>query len=197
MIELNNISLKFDDKSVFENFSAKIKHSQHTCFAGSSGSGKSTILKLIQGYVIPHKGSIVIDGLELNSQNIAKLRSSLAYIPQNIHLPVDNGLDLVKMLGFEKKQELIVDYCNKLGLTKDFYSRKFDQMSGGQKQRLIVAVCLSLERKILLMDEPTASLDVESTEELIKVVKNLKNITIVSASHNPIWIESAQKVINL
>jgi polar amino acid transport system ATP-binding protein/putative ABC transport system ATP-binding protein len=197
MIELNNISLKFDDKSVFEDFSVKINQSQHTCFAGSSGSGKSTILKLMQGYVLPQKGEIAVNGLDLNPDNIAAIRSQLAYIPQNIHLPVDNGLDLVKMLGFEKKQELIVDYCNKLGLTKDFYSRKFDQMSGGQKQRLIVAVCLSLERKILLMDEPTASLDAESTEELIKVVKNLKNITIVSASHNPIWIESAKKVINL
>ncbi|MBN2777061.1 MAG: ABC transporter ATP-binding protein [Bacteroidales bacterium] len=197
MIEFKTISLSFDDKSIFTDFSVKIEENQHTCFAGASGKGKSTILKLIQGYVLPQKGEIAVNGFVMDSENIYSVRSQLAYIPQNIHLQVDNGSDLVKMLGFEKKQELIVDYFNKLGLTKDFYTRKFDQMSGGQKQRLIVAVCLSLERKILLMDEPTASLDAESTEELMKVVKNLKNKTIVSASHNPIWIQSADKVINL
>jgi polar amino acid transport system ATP-binding protein/putative ABC transport system ATP-binding protein len=197
MIEFKNISLTFDNKPVFVDFSAKIEINQHTCFAGASGKGKSTILKLIQGYVLPQKGEIVVNGLGLNPENIAAVRSQLAYIPQNIHLPVDNGSDLVKMLGFENKYDLILDYCSQMGLEKDFYTKKFDQMSGGQKQRLVVAVCLSLERQIILMDEPTASLDAESTEELLKVIRNLKNITIVSASHNPIWIESADKIINL
>ncbi|HNQ69373.1 MAG TPA: ABC transporter ATP-binding protein [Bacteroidales bacterium] len=197
MIEFKNISLNFDNKPVFVDFSAKIEINQHTCFAGASGKGKSTILKLIQGYVLPQKGEIAVHGLGLNAENIAAVRSQLAYIPQNIHLPVDNGSDLVKMLGFESKHDLILDYCSQMGLEKEFYTRKFDQMSGGQKQRLIVAVCLSLERQIILMDEPTASLDAESTEELLKVIRNLKNKTIVSASHNPVWIESADKIINL
>ena len=197
MIEFKNISILFDEKFVFENYSAEIETNQHVCFAGASGSGKSTILKVIQAYVIPTKGEVYVNKMLLNSENVDAIRSFLAYIPQNINLPVDNCLDLVKMLGVEKKKELILSYFNNLGLEPVFFTRKFDQMSGGQKQRLIIAVCFSLERQIILLDEPTASLDAESAELVMALIKFMKNRTIVSASHNPIWIDSADKIINL
>ena len=197
MIELNNISLKFDDKSVFEDFSAKINQSQHTCFAGASGSGKSTILKLIQGYVVPTKGEVLVNSLQLNPENVATIRSLIAYIPQNIHLPVDNCLDLVRMLGVENKKEVIILNCENMGLPPDYYTRKFDQMSGGQKQRIIISVCFSLDCQIILLDEPTASLDAESAELVMASIETMKHKTIVSASHNPIWMESADNLINL
>lgn len=197
MIELNNIFLNFDHKSVFEDFTGKINHSQHTCFAGASGTGKSTILKLIQGYVLPTKGEVLVNRLKLNPENVATIRSFISYIPQNIHLPVDNCFDLVRMLGVENKKEAIILNCEDLGLAPDFYARKFDQMSGGQKQRIIISVCFSLESQIILLDEPTASLDAESAELVMNQIKSMKNKTIVSASHNPLWIESADKIINL
>ena len=197
MIEFKNISILFDEKFVFKNYSAQIETNQHVCFAGASGSGKSTILKVIQAYVIPTKGEVYVNKMLLNSENVDAIRSFLAYIPQNINLPVDNCLDLVKMLGVEKKKELILSYFNNLGLEPVFFTRKFDQMSGGQKQRLIIAVCFSLERQIILLDEPTASLDAESAELVMALIKFMKNRTIVSASHNPIWIDSADKIINL
>lgn len=197
MIELKNISLKFDNKFVLEDFSVKIEINQHTCFAGASGRGKSTILKLIQGYILPQKGEITYNGLNINPENISAFRSNLAYIPQNIHLPVDNCFDLVKMLGVEKKKETILTNFENLGLESDFYTRKFDKMSGGQKQRLIIAVCFSLERQIILLDEPTASLDAESTELVMSAIKIMKHKTVVSASHNPIWMDGADKLIYL
>jgi polar amino acid transport system ATP-binding protein/putative ABC transport system ATP-binding protein len=75
--------------------------------------------------------------------------------------------------------------------------KPFDEISGGQKQRIIIAICMSLDRKILLLDEPTSALDNESIDDLIALVKRIKNMTLLSASHNPLWIKAMDQVVEL
>lgn len=198
MISAHNIRLSFDKNNyIFEDFSFKIEKKTHVCFAGESGSGKSSVIKMLQGYVIPEKGIISVDGLDLNHKNISSIRSIITYVPQNINLPIKNGYEIIKLLGSAVKSEYINDLLEGLGLSKDFLLKDFDEISGGQKQRVVIGVCLALDREILLFDEPTAALDSESVQKLIKLVNSLKNKTIVSASHNPEWIEAAKKTINL
>lgn len=197
MINLNQITLSFQDKIILENFSTQINFGEHVCFSGPSGRGKSSLLKIIQGYLIPKKGETEIDGLKLNTFNIKNIRKIMAYVPQNIHLPVKNGLELLEMLAKNDKKEKAKYYCEKLGLGAEMLGRNFDAMSGGQKQRIVIAVCLSLEREILLLDEPTASLDDEAIEALIECINSLENITVVSASHNSKWLKAAGRVISI
>lgn len=197
MIEIQNISVKFEGKQVFENFSVDIADGQHVCFSGTSGRGKSTILKLIQAYVVPDIGKVIINGLELIPTNLSKVRASIAYIPQNVNLPVDNCNELVKMLDMSKKMDKVNELLNALDLDNEYYFRKFDQMSGGEKQRVVIAVCFALERKIILMDEPTASLDTDSAKKVLQLMKNMSDKTYVSASHNTFWIENADKIVEL
>lgn len=198
MIRAKNIRLSFNNNGyVFNNFSFDILTNEHVCFAGASGKGKSSVLKLLQGYVLPEQGQIHINGLELNAENIREIRGMTAYIPQNINLPVETGEELIKMLGLEKNHELIENLLTELALERDFLYRNFDEISGGQKQRIVIAVCLSLDRSIILLDEPTASLDADATQKLKALIKKFNNKTIVSASHNPEWMEAASKVIYL
>lgn len=197
MIEMQNISVKFEGKQVFENFSVDIADGQHVCFSGTSGRGKSTILKLIQAYVVPDIGKVIINGLELIPTNLSKVRASIAYIPQNVNLPVDNCNELVKMLDMSKKMDKVNELLNALDLDNEYYFRKFDQMSGGEKQRVVIAVCFALEREIILMDEPTASLDTDSAKKVLQLMKNMSDKTYVSASHNTFWIENADKIVEL
>lgn len=198
MISAENITVIFKgEDSLFKDFSFHIPANSHTCFAGGSGKGKSTILKLLQAYVLPKKGIISIDNCELTPQNIYEMRGLMTYVPQNIHLPVKSGIELVKLLGIIANQSLIDEFLTELDIEPSLIFKSFDEISGGQKQRIVISVCLSLDRKIILLDEPTASLDAESNEKLIALIKRLKNKTIVSASHNPIWMKSADKIINL
>lgn len=197
MINIQQITLTFQDKTILDNFSAHIRRGEHVCFSGPSGRGKSSLLKIIQAYLIPAKGEISIDGLTLNRLQVKNIRNKMAYVPQNIHLPVKNGTELLEMLAKSQLSEKTEIFCEKLGLPREMLTRSFDEMSGGQKQRIVIAVCLSLEREILLLDEPTASLDDEAIDALIECIKGLENTTVVSASHNSKWLNAAGRVISI
>ncbi|HPD24162.1 MAG TPA: ABC transporter ATP-binding protein [Bacteroidales bacterium] len=197
MIEIKNIYLKIEDKEIFKNFSVKISKNEHVCFSGHSGKGKSTLLKIIQGYVIPQNGIIQIDGKILNPENVKSLRNLMSYIPQNVNLPVENLYELINFIGAKNYEEKIFNILEILKINKKEATKPFDQLSGGEKQRLIIACCLSLNKQIILMDEPTSGLDNESSNIIIELVKNLKNNTIISVSHNPLWCKSCDKIIEL
>jgi ABC-type multidrug transport system ATPase subunit len=191
MIEIHELQLTFPTGLVFTNLSLKINTGTHTCISGPSGSGKSSILKILQGYLEPDSGKIQIEGQEVTKKNISEIRSAMAYVPQNIHLPVNNGMELIRMLACAIDLNATRMLLVRLGLDEDMLERAFDAMSGGQKQRVIIAICLSLGRKIILLDEPTASLDDEAIGKLIDVIRQLKEVTVISASHNPEWKDAA------
>lgn len=197
MVILNNINLSFQENKVLENFSAHILCGEKVCISGPSGKGKSSLLKIMQGYILPNSGKATIAGLDFNQQNIKAIRSKIAYVPQNIHLPVSNGLELIHLLAKSEIENQVLVFLNKLGLSSDMFYRLFDEMSGGQKQRIVIAVCLALNREILLLDEPTASLDDEAITALIQCISELKGTTVISASHNERWINASQRTIIL
>ncbi len=197
MIEFKNIDLKFSNLHIFQDLNFKIKKNEHVCFSGASGRGKSTLLKMLQGYIIPDKGKIRINNLELSDRTVDRIRDTLVWIPQNINLPVNNGKALLELMELEHKWETVVSIGKKLLLEEKILSKDFTKISGGQKQRVITAICLSIEKDIILMDEPTAALDAEAIDALLKTLSALPNRTILSASHNEKWLREAGRVISL
>jgi polar amino acid transport system ATP-binding protein/putative ABC transport system ATP-binding protein len=197
MIECTNISLSFSEKKIFDQFNLRVKEGEHLCLSGVSGKGKTTLLKLLQGYIIPNAGQIFINDLQLAPATIKEIRDFITWIPQNVNLPVSNGLGLIKLLHIQAKTDYINNLCHQLGLEDDILSKDFDIISGGQKQRILISICLCLDKKIILMDEPTASLDNKSISLLINLLDSLEGKTILSASHNQQWVNSAGNTITL
>jgi len=197
MIHCQNIELAFSGKKIFDKLNLFIEKGENVCISGPSGKGKSTLLKILQGYIIPDKGQILINNKTLGTKTIKEIRESIIWIPQNINLPVNNGWELLNLLHIQPNIELVNEFIEKLGLEKDIISKDFNKISGGQKQRIIISICLSLNKKIILMDEPTASLDDVSIKLLIKTLKSLNGKTIVSASHNHLWVNNTDKIIQL
>jgi putative ABC transport system ATP-binding protein len=197
MIEFRNISLSFQGNSIFENFNEKIPAGAKITVGGASGRGKSSLLKLIQGYIIPDSGNISVDSEEINSKSIHHLRKKMAWIPQNINLPVNSGAELVELMQVARHKKTIGHYLQMLDLETAMLDKDFSTISGGQKQRIVISIVLSLGKPIVLMDEPTSSLDEKSIDNLLKVLGTLKSTTIVSASHNNIWLDHSDKVIKL
>ena len=197
MIQCNNISLSFPDKVIFDNLDLLVEKGENVCLSGPSGIGKSTLLKLFLGFMTPDHGEIRINNQKLNEASIKQIRENITWIPQNINLPVENGSDLMKLMNVSSRQGSVEDLLQRLGLKKDIIAEPFGNISIGEKQRIIISICLSLDKEIILMDEPTASLDDDSIDLLINTIKSLEGKTIVSASHNRLWVESCDKKISL
>lgn len=197
MIQCEDICLLYNEKSIFSNLNIFIKEGENVCISGASGKGKSSLLNLFQGYVIPQSGKITVAEKKLSATTIKDIRNEIMYVPQNIHLPVKNGIALVELMGIQKQLPRVKSALQQIGLNDDFLEMDFMKISGGQKQRIIIAICLGLDKKILLMDEPTASLDDDSIGLLIKTIGSLKNKTVVSASHNQQWAKNCDRIIEL
>lgn len=197
MIQCENIDLSFAGKVVFDNLNLSVEKGKNVCLSGPSGKGKSTLLKILAGFVIPDRGQVVINDKVLDTTTIRQIRDSMIWIPQNINLPVENGLELMKLLHLSAHLQSVNGFIQKLGLEQDMIGMDFSKISGGEKQRIVISICLSFDKEIILIDEPTSSLDDDSIELLISTIQSLDRRTIVSASHHQKWVNSADKVIAL
>lgn len=197
MIRCFNLSLAFQGRHLFKDLNFEVSKGQHLCLSGGSGTGKSTVLKLLMGFVLPDRGEVSINGQKLSENTVHRIRKDIVWIPQNVNLPVRNGDQLIELMDVEDRRSQIGDLLDRLGLSDSILITDFSKVSGGEKQRIIIAVLLSLNKSILLMDEPTSSLDEKSIQCLIQVVNNMKETTIISSSHNLTWVDRADKVIQL
>jgi phosphonate transport system ATP-binding protein len=205
MLKLENISVLYDGKVLaVDDVSLEIKQGEFIGVIGSSGSGKSSLLKTINLLVKPSKGKIYFDDLEitkLNTSELKSIRRSIGFIFQDYNL-IDRStvLDnvLIGRLGYKSSLKSILglfsdeDYerasiaLRQVGLTEKMFERA-DQLSGGQKQRVAIAKTLCQRPKIILADEPVSSLDVATSRvimEYFKKVNEKKNMTIMINLHD-------------
>jgi len=194
-ITAKNISKSFKKKVLFKDLSFEINKGDKVCITADSGKGKSTLLKILLGLETFQNGSILIDGKELNSENIQEIRKNIAWLPQDLSINIEQGFELIELLKIDKK--LFISYLKQLGITESLLNQNFQSLSGGQKQRLLLASCLSLEKPLLFVDEPTSALDKNAISLLIKTIWKKKNITLISASHNKGWIDACSLIIKL
>lgn len=194
MIETKNIKKIFGELIVFENLNLKVKKGEVVVIIGSSGSGKSTFLRCLNGLEEINGGIIEIEGKILNSKDKKSMKeacSKMGMVFQNFNLfPHMTALDNV-MIGplvskKENKEEVLErskDLLKKVGLEDkmDYYPSK---LSGGQKQRVAIAA-LAMNPDIMLFDEPTSALDPELVGEVLSVMKKLaeEGITMVVVTH--------------
>ncbi len=194
MIELVNITYSYGSKPVLENFDLRIPAEQLTCLLGSSGCGKTTVLRLIAGLEIPQRGVVALFGQTASAngeiifppkdRNAGFVFQDLALWPHfTVYENISFGLKERKIPGFHAKVNDALDFFE---LKK--HANKFPhQLSGGQKQLVAIARALVLEPKILLMDEPLANLDVKLKRKLLGKISDLKkdfNLTIVYVTHD-------------
>ncbi len=194
MIELNNITHNYKDKVVFTNFSLKVELGKLTCLLGDSGSGKTTILRLVAGLEIPVNGKIIIDNkvvtscntieIEANKRNIGYIFQDLALWPHfTVYKNIAFGLQEKKIKNIKP---IITEILTQFGI-EEHINKYPHQLSGGQKQLVAIARSLVLKPQILLMDEPFSNLDVKLKQKLLEHIKTIKqqyNLTIIYVTHD-------------
>ncbi|MBK6548035.1 MAG: ABC transporter ATP-binding protein [Arcobacter sp.] len=187
LINIKNLFFKYQKTEVLENVNLTIKDDDFLAIIGPNGGGKSTLLKLILGLLPLQSGTI-----EKNIEN-----NQVGYVPQNTNLNIDfpiTSLEVVLMGHISSKKRLFgyskdeiscaIESLNQVGM-KDFANKKIGDLSGGQRQRVFIARALCSNPKIMLLDEPTASIDVKGQQEIYELLRELnKSICIVVVSHD-------------
>jgi len=194
IISLKNITKTFKNRAILNNLSLEIAEGKITCLLGDSGSGKTTILRLIAGLEKPTNGEILIADKVVTKENkilIAPSQRAIGFIFQDLalwsHMSVyENiafGLKLKKSKNIESK---VVDILEFFGI-KQYKQSYPNQISGGQQQLVAIARSLVLKPKILLMDEPLTNLDIHLKEKMrnqIKALSDTFHVTIIYVTHD-------------
>jgi osmoprotectant transport system ATP-binding protein len=195
MIEFRNVTKEFPDGTrAVEDFSLLIPSHKTTVFVGSSGCGKTTLLRMINRMVEPTGGDITIDDESILQTDAVKLRRRIGYVMQNSGLMphftvIDNVATVPVLSGVPKKRarEQALTLLDTVGLDRSLATRYPSQLSGGQQQRVGVARGLASDPNILLMDEPFGAVDpivrTDLQQELIRLQSELGK-TVVFVTHD-------------
>ena len=194
MIEFVNASKSYGGVVALANFSAVVPSGTITVLMGLSGSGKTTAVRMVNKMIIPSTGSVLIDGVDVASQNAVALRRSIGYVMQDVGLlPHKTVLDNVVLIATiagqtrEAAQRNAREMLTLVGIDSSSFDRYPRQLSGGQQQRMGVARALATKPNILLMDEPFGAVDPivreELQDELLRIQRELK-LTVLFVTHD-------------
>lgn len=192
IISISNIKFDYDKKKLFDDFSLDIKRGSFVSLVGPNGTGKSTLIRIILGF-IKTSGKIVIDDLEMNHQNIKNIISRIGVVfenPDNQFVAEtvmdDMAFSLENMqINAKEIKKRIKDISKYLGI-EDILDREPHTLSGGQKQLVALASALIIEPKIIILDEALTMIDLDVREKIYKVLKEVnkeKGITILNVTH--------------
>ena len=177
MIKINNISYAINGKNILSNINLNIRRNKITVITGKNGSGKSSLIKIINKIIFPSKGLIKSD----YSEPIPMLFQKPISLNKSLE---DNFL----LLSNIKKSKVNKSYYNLFNLNK-LKKRKFQNLSEGEKQKVFISRFMSFEQDLIILDEPNQNLDLESEKSFFSSLSKMKNKTIVLTLHNLTYIK--------
>lgn len=195
MIELKHISTSYGKEEILQDVSLLIKEGEFVVMIGPSGCGKTTLLKVINGLVIPQQGEVVVNGEKLDDCNMISLRRSIGYAVQGArlfpHMTMEENIcyvpSLEKKMTDGEKRELTEEMLRLVQLPVELCSRFPGQLSGGQQQRVGIARALANHPRILLMDEPFGAVDEitrKGLQDELLLLQKKTGITVVFITHD-------------
>ena len=193
MISFKNINLTFDKRIIFTDYSLDIKQSEKILLVAPSGKGKSSLAKMMLGFLKPSDGEILINNRKVNEYNIKKIRENISYVSQDVDLPNEKVSELFNTIfsyNVNKHLQISSDQISELiiffQLDLDILRKNINELSGGERQRIGLIICILLNRDIWILDEITSALDNELKQKTCeKLLDNEKTIIVIS--HDPQW----------
>ena len=196
LMKVEDLRFSWGDNLVIDSVDFIVKENELISILGKNGAGKSTLLKCLNKILRPNSGKITIHGEDITELDILTISKKMSYVPQSITSNFSMDVFDVILLGRrpyinwsvgENDRNLVSKTIDKMGLS-DFAFRRFDRLSGGEKQRVIIAKAVAQDPELFLFDEPTSDLDlknqIEVMKELRKIVSEENGKAAVIAIHD-------------
>jgi len=198
MVEVKNLTKRFEDHVVLDDISLDVKKGENAVVFGRSGTGKSVLLKCIVKLLIPESGEIIVDGnsiFDIKMKDLNELRKSIGFLFQgsalydsmsvreNLEFPLIRNK---KSMSAEERQEKVIKALQDVSL-EDAINKMPDELSGGMKKRIGLARTIISEPKLILYDEPTTGLDPITVKEISQLINDLQkklNVTSIVVTHD-------------
>jgi len=192
IVEIKDLDFAYDGETVLEDVNLTVRRKDFVAIIGPNGGGKTTLMKLMLGLLTPVKGTVSVDG-----KSPQETLPCIGYVPQNVHtnhsFPI-TAMDVVLMGKFDPKNRFsrssAANRRDALAALERMEmaalaDKKIGMLSGGQRQRVFIARALVAQPKLLLLDEPTASIDTKGQADFYRLLKELnRNITVLVVSHD-------------
>ncbi len=196
MIRTEKLSISYDGlRLILDEISFGVDRGTFIGIIGPNGSGKTTLIKAMSRLLTPQNGAIYIDGREIDNFSHRELACEIGVVPQETAVGFDFTVRDIVMMGrhphierfsSEKSEDFeIVRHAMEVTNTLQFADRSINEISGGERQRVIIARALAQRPRILLLDEPTSHLDINNQMEILGIVRNLRGeVTVVAVMHD-------------
>lgn len=194
-LKIRDIEFSYGSDPILKDIRMELERSEMLAIVGPNGVGKSTLIRCIDLILTPNKGSILLDGQDIKRINRTEVAKRMGYVPQNASQSFPATVYDTILIGrrphlgwrsSEKDNEKILDVLELLGI-EDLAMKDFNDLSGGQQQKVMIARALAQEADILLFDEPTSNLDIRHQLEVMEITENLireKGISVIMAVHD-------------
>ncbi len=197
LLEVKGITFGYEREPLLYNVHLQVRKGEMVGLLGPNGSGKTTLLRLVSGVLRPQQGKIVLEGRDLQDWGRRGIARNIAVVPQELHVPfafsVEQMVSLgrtpyVNLLGSRTNQDahIVQDAMHAADITP-LAGRIFNELSGGERQRVMVAMALAQQPTLLLLDEPTAHLDIKYQIDMLELVQRLnreRGMTVIAAMHD-------------
>lgn len=204
IVEFQHVCLGFRNEMVLNDLSFSINEKEKAVLTGPSGVGKTTIIRILTGFEVPDRGNVSVFKKMLDQNIVREVREKIFWLPQ--HFNPGNGkvrtfLEAIfsfrQNKGIKPSVDRMTEVLTQLLLPDDILDRKMEELSGGQLQRLGLGIGLMIQRPLVLLDEPTSQLDDKAKKTIAEHYVGMEDITLLSASHDPVWIDFMSKSIEL
>ena len=190
--KIENISFSYDssDDFILNNFTASVMKGEKIALVGPNGKGKSTLIRLLMNHYDDYAGSIKLNGDDIKKYSDEDINRLVSYLPQNdalLHMPIEEALNL-----FENSCE-IMQTAGLLGFDSE-EAQIIDTLSGGERKKLLLSICLTRKAECIILDEPTNSLDDNTEKKLLELISECRK-TMIIATHNVNLIACCDRVI--
>ena len=194
-LTVKNLSFGYNEEIILDDVSFAIKEGTYVSLLGHNGSGKSTLAKLFIGLLPANSGQIFVSDLELNKDNVTKIRNNATIVFQNpdnqfIGVTVEDDIAFSlenRNVPRKEMRALIIESARKVGM-ESFLTKEPAYLSGGQKQRVAIADALVINPQILILDEATSMLDPKGKKEILGLIRAMKkenpSLTVISITHD-------------
>lgn len=193
-LKINDVEFRYASTPIIEDICMDVAPSEIVTICGPNGVGKSTLIKCIDRILKP-EGSILLDGQEIKNMSMIEIARQIGYVSQSSsNVFPATVFDMVLMgrrphagwRSSEMDEDKVIEILKLMGM-EDLALRDFNELSGGQQQKVIIARALAQESKVLLLDEPTSNLDIRHQLEAMEIIKNLakeKEISVIMSVHD-------------